>query len=130
MEPFIKKLDSTYDSFSGKRRKGWERPLSFFKKWENPIDDPENQIEQVTPQGKKDWKKVGKHRLSRYPKLIPTTKRIYTDKKARSQDTAAAFIKVFPRDVEIVKMDLNRSSLHKSYTKSAKHFRKSLAMRR
>jgi hypothetical protein len=79
----------------------------------NPIDDPENQLEQITLQGIKDSKKVGKHLfLSRYPKLVPTTKRIYADKKARTQDTAAAFVKVFPQEVEIVEIDLNRSSFH------------------
>jgi hypothetical protein len=112
IEPFVKKLDSTFSTVSGKKRKGWKGPLSFFEKWKNPIDDPENQMEQITPQGVKDSKKVGKHLLSRYPKLVPTTKRIYADKKSRTQDTAKAFVKVFPQDVEIVEMDLNRSSFH------------------
>ncbi len=49
---------------------------------------------------------------SRYPKLIPTTKRIYADKKARTKDTAAAFVKVFPQEVEIVEVNLNRSSFN------------------
>jgi phosphohistidine phosphatase SixA len=113
IEPFIQKLESTYTAtISGKKRKGWKGPISFFDKWENPIDDPENQLEQVTPQGIKDSKKVGKHLLSRYPKLVPTTKRIYADKKSRTKDTAAAFVKVFSQEVEIVEMNLNRSSFH------------------
>jgi hypothetical protein len=113
IEPFLKKLNSTSTStLFGKKRKGWTGPLSFFDKWENPINDPDNQLEQITPQGIKDSKKVGKHLMSRYPKLIPTTKRIYADKKARTKDTAAAFVKVFPQEVEIVEVNLNRSSFN------------------
>jgi Histidine phosphatase superfamily (branch 2) len=113
IEPFLKKLNSTYTStLSGKKRRGWKGPLSFFDKWENPIDDPEHQLEHITPQGIKDSKKVGKHLVSRYPKLVLTTKRIYADKKARTKDTAAAFVKVFPQEVEIVEINLNRSSFH------------------
>jgi hypothetical protein len=113
IEPFIKKLNSTSTStFFGKKRKGWTGPLSFFDKWENPINDPVNQLEQITPQGVEDSKKVGKHLMSRYPKLVPTTKRIYADKKARTKDTAAAFVKVFPQEVEIVEVNLNRSSFN------------------
>jgi len=112
MEPFIAKLNSTYDTASGKKRQGWKGPLSFFDKWENPIDDPDTQLEQITPQGIKDSKKVGKHLLSRYPKLVPTTKKIYADTKARTQDTATAFVKVFPQEVEVVEIDLNRTSFH------------------
>jgi len=97
----------------------------------NPIDDPENQIEQVTPQGKKDSKEVGKHLLWRYPKLAPTTKRTQADKKPQTQDTAAAFIRVFSQDVEIAKLDLNRSFFHlQAHTKLARHSRKSLVTRR
>ncbi|KAE9379093.1 phosphoglycerate mutase-like protein [Stipitochalara longipes BDJ] len=113
IEPFIKKLNNTYPStLPNKKRTGWKGPLSFFDKWENPIDDPDNQLEQITPQGIKDSKKVGKHLLSRYPNLVPTTKRIYADKKARTKDTAAAFVKVFPQEVEIVEINLNRSSFN------------------
>jgi hypothetical protein len=111
--PFIKKLNSTYNStLYNKKRKGWNGPLSFFDNWEDPIDDPHNQLEQITPQGIKDSKKVGKHLLSRYPKLVPTTKRVYADKKARTKDTAAAFVKVFPQKIEVVEINLNRSSFH------------------
>jgi hypothetical protein len=113
IESFIKKLDGTGTStLFGKKRKGWKGPLSFFDKWKNPIDDPENQLEQITPQGIKDSKQVGKHLMSRYPKLVPTMKRIYADKKARTKDTAAAFVKVFPQEVEVVEINLNRTSFH------------------
>ncbi|PMD36587.1 phosphoglycerate mutase-like protein [Hyaloscypha variabilis F] len=113
IEPLIKKLNSTYTStLYNKKRKGWNGPLSFFDKWEDPIDDPHNQLEQITPQGIKDSKKVGKHLLSRYPKLVRTTKRVYADKKARTKDTAAAFVKVFPQKIEVVEINLNRSSFH------------------
>jgi hypothetical protein len=114
IEPFLLKLNSTLSSPLGKkaRRKGWKGPLEFFNAWENPIDDPDNQLEQITPQGIEDAKRVGKHLLSRYPTLVPTTKRIYADKKARTKDTAAAFIAVFPQDIEVVQVDLNRSSFH------------------
>ncbi|XMA08677.1 hypothetical protein WAI453_001468 [Rhynchosporium graminicola] len=112
IEPFIAKLNSTYDTTSSKRRKGWKGPLSFFNKWRNPIDDPDKQLEQITPQGIKDSKKVGKHLLSRYPTLVPTTKKIYADKKARTQDTAKAFVKVFPQEVEIEEILLNRTGFH------------------
>lgn len=111
IEPFIKKLDATYNK-SKTRRRGWKGPLRFFEKWENPIDDPENQLEQITPEGVKDSIKVGLHLLSRYPKLVPTTRKIYADKKARTQDTAAAFANAFPQKVEIEEIYLNRSSFH------------------
>lgn len=110
IKPWLEKLNSTYATSSGKGRAGWRGPLSFFDEWANPIDDPESQMEQITPQGSKDSMKVGKHLLSRYPKLVPTTKKIYADTKSRTQDTAAAFIKVFPQNVEIEEINLNRSS--------------------
>jgi hypothetical protein len=86
--------------------------LTFFDKWKNPIDDPKNQLEKITPQGIEDSKKVSKHLFSRYPDLIPNTKKIYVDKKSRTQDTAKAFVSVFPQDVLIVEMDSNRTSFH------------------
>ncbi|KAH8595676.1 histidine phosphatase superfamily [Bisporella sp. PMI_857] len=112
IEPFIKKLNSTLMPTSGKRRKGWTGPLAFFAKWENPIDDADNQLEQITPQGIKDSKKVGKRLLSRYPELVPTTKKIYADTKSRTKDTAEAFIQAFPQSVEVVEIGKNRSSFH------------------
>ena len=107
MLPFLTKLNTTA---SGKKRKGWEGPLAFFDKWKNPIDNPDKQMEQITPQGAKDAEAVGKHLLSRYPKLVPTTKKIYADTKARTQDTAAALIKAFKQKIKIVKLDSSRSS--------------------
>ena len=105
MEPFLSKLNSTFNSTT-EVRQGWTGPLAFFDQWKDPIDDPANQLEEITPQGHADARKVGKHLLSRYPTLIPTTKKIYADKKSRTQDTAAAFAEVFPQDVEIVKINL------------------------
>ncbi|KAH7418474.1 histidine phosphatase superfamily [Cadophora sp. MPI-SDFR-AT-0126] len=116
IEPFLSKLNSTYptstSTSSSKNRQGWTGPLSFFDKWQNPIDDPDTQLEHITPQGIKDSKKVAKHLLSRYPNLVPTTKTIYADPKKRTQDTAKAFVKVFPQEVEVVEIDLNRTSFH------------------
>jgi len=112
IEPFLRKLNTTYSKNSGENRKGWRGPLAFFEKWDNPINDPDNQLEMITPDGIKSSKKVGKHLLSRYPTLVPTTKRIYADKKARTKDTAAAFVEVFPQAVEIVEINLNRSSFN------------------
>jgi hypothetical protein len=108
IEPMLKKIDTTYALY-GKRRKGWKGPLAFFDKWKTPIDDPDNQLEEITPQGVKDSKKVAKHLLSRYPELVPTTKRIYADKKTRTQDTAKAFAAVFPQNVAVVEITLNES---------------------
>lgn len=111
--PFLAKLASTAaSSQSGHTRTGWKGSLSFFSTWQNPYTDPENQLEKVTPQGIKDSKKVAKHLLSRYPHLVPTTKRIYADQKSRTQDTAAAFARVFPQDVEIVHLATNSSSFY------------------
>lgn len=96
MEPFLQKVDSAKSSklkFSG--------AVSFLSKWVSPMDDPEAQLEQITPQGKKDAKKVGKHLLERYPRLVPTVKQIYADKKARTQDTAEALAKAFKQPVEV-----------------------------
>lgn len=76
IEPFLKKLNTTFSTSSGKKRTGWSGPLAFFDKWENPINDPDNQLEMITPDGIKSSKKVGKHLLSRYPTLVPTTKRM------------------------------------------------------
>ncbi|KAH8663390.1 histidine acid phosphatase-like protein [Tricladium varicosporioides] len=112
IEPFLKKLNTTHKS-SKRVRDGWTGPLAFFSRWKNPIDDPDNQMEQITPQGRLDSIKVGKHLLSRYPTLVPTTKTIYADKKSRTQDTAKAFTRAFPQKVEIVEMKSdNKTSFH------------------
>lgn len=113
IEPFLEKLDSTFPSSSSKKRQGWKGPLAFLDKWTTPIDDPDNQLEQITPAGIKDSKKVGKHLLSRYPTLVPTIKTIYADTKSRTHDTAHAFVQAFPQAIEIADIDLhNRSSFH------------------
>lgn len=109
MEPFIKKLNSTDN---GKKREGWTGPLTFFEDWINPIDNPKKQLEEITPQGARDATAVGKHLLSRYPKLAPTTKRIYSDMKTRTHDTAIAFVKSFKQKIELVRLDDSTHSFH------------------
>lgn len=106
IEPFLKKLDAA----KRKEFKG-EGAFSFLSNWESPIDDPDNQLEEITPAGKKDAKKVGKHLFSRYPELVRTTKHIYADKKSRTQDTAKALAKAFPQEV-IVKVINTEDSFH------------------
>ncbi|KAE9992913.1 hypothetical protein EG327_007221 [Venturia inaequalis] len=109
IEPLLKKIDTTF-ALSGKKRKGWTGPFEFLDKWETPIPNPKNQLEQITPQGIKDSMKVAKHLLARYPTLVPTTRRIYADKKSRTKDTAKAFVAVFPQVVDVVEIKLNESS--------------------
>ncbi|CCG83617.1 putative Histidine acid phosphatase [Taphrina deformans PYCC 5710] len=104
IEPFLKKLDQAGG-------KGFHGSFSFLKKWKTPIDDPKKQLEEITPQGIKDAKKVGKHLLSRYPRLVPTVKHIYADKKSRTQDTAEALAGAFPQSVE-VKVISSEASFH------------------
>ncbi|KAI9743061.1 MAG: hypothetical protein M1818_003356 [Claussenomyces sp. TS43310] len=127
IEPFLTKINTTYISSSGGRRRGWKGPLEFFETWVTPIEDPDKQLEQITPSGIEDSKKVGKHLLSRYPTLVPTMKTIYADTKSRTHDTAVAFIKAFPQTIEIVDIDLhNRSSFHaQDPHKACKAFSKS-----
>lgn len=113
ISPFLQKLASTSSSQSkGHKRTGWKGSLAFLSTWENPYTDLDNQLEKVTPQGIKDSKKVAAHLLSRYPHLVPTTQRIYADQKSRTQDTAAAFARVFPQPVEIIPLTTNSSSFH------------------
>lgn len=108
IEPLLAKMNTTF-ALSGKKRKGWTGPLEFLKKWDTPIPDPKNQLEQITPQGVKDSMKVAKHLLSRYPTLVPTTRRVYADKKSRTQDTAKAFVASFPQVVDVVEINTNES---------------------
>lgn len=110
IEPLLEKIDTTF-ALSGKKRKGWKGPFEFLEKWETPIPDPKNQLEQITPQGIKDSMKVAKHLLSRYPTLVPTTKRVYADKKSRTQDTAKAFVASFPQVVDVVEIN-TKDSFH------------------
>lgn len=123
IRPFLKKLQQTQSESSD--RVGWAGPLAFFADWQNPIDDPDNQLEEITPHGVEDSKAVGKHLLRRYPKLVPTVKKIYADMKTRTQDTAAAFIQVFPQDVEIVKLNNTHRNFHAQVPhKACKNFNK------
>jgi hypothetical protein len=123
IEPLLKKINTTYAS-SRKLRVGWTGPLEFLDKWTTPISDPKKQLEQITPQGIKDSKKVAQHLLSRYPTLVPTTKRIYADKKSRTQDTAKAFAAAFPQKVEVVEIKLNSSMQSQVPHKACKAFSK------
>lgn len=125
MEPILKKMDSTFSTTKKARRQGWTGPFSFLEKWETPITNPKKQLEEITPQGVKDSHKVAKHLLSRYPSLVPTTKRIYADKKSRTQDTAKAFADVFPQDIEVVKIKLEESFHSQVPHKSCSNFSKS-----
>jgi hypothetical protein len=108
IRPILKKIDTTY-ALSGTRREGWTGPLALFENWMSPIDDPDSQLEEITPEGIKDSKRVAKHLLSKYPSLVPTTRRIYADKKSRTQDTAKAFAAVFPQEIEVVQINLTES---------------------
>jgi len=99
--------------------------MSFIEDWVNPINDPENQMEKLTPSGIQDSVRVGRHLLSRYPDLVPTTKKIYTDKKDRTKDSAKAFVRAFPQDnVEIVEIstedEFHAQIPHKSCDKFTK----------
>jgi broad specificity phosphatase PhoE len=118
IKPFLKKLD--------KHRKGWKGPLSFLEKWESPI--LEDRLEELTPSGARDARKVGKHLLERYPDLIPHTKRILADKKSRTFDTATNFTKAFPHhaDIEVVRVLENKNGSMESLIphKSCDNFNK------
>lgn len=102
MEPFLQKLhESSAEQWSG--------PLSMLKSWKSPIDDPENQLENLTPDGAERAREVGKHLFRRYPKLIPTLRKIYFDKKPRTRDTARAFIQAFPQKDEIEGIEIRKT---------------------
>lgn len=81
----------------------------------------------LTPDGEERATQVGKHLLRRYPDLVPTTRKIYSDDKPRTRDTAKAFIKAFPQEeiehVQFSKHDgFNAIIPHKgcpSFTKKA-----------
>lgn len=102
IEPFLEKLKAT-------KGKGFRGSVSFLSKWKSPITDPKHQLELITPQGKKDAKKVGKHLLERYARLVPTVKHIYADKKSRTQDTAEALAAAFPQKVDVRVIDQEAS---------------------
>lgn len=103
IKPLLWKLEKHRGSFSG--------DMAFLNDWHSPI--LEDRLEDITPSGKEDAKKVGKHLLHLYPDLIPKTKRILADKKARTYDTAVAMIEAFPdpESIEIVRIthDINGS---------------------
>ncbi|ORY82638.1 histidine acid phosphatase-like protein [Protomyces lactucae-debilis] len=116
--PFLRKLDNT-------KGKGWTGELAFLNKWTSPITDPETQLEEITPQGKRDAKEVGKHLLHRYAHLIPTTKHIYCDKKSRTRDTADALAAAFPNKVSVREIDTETSFHAQIPHKSCPAFSKS-----
>ncbi|KIW12150.1 hypothetical protein PV08_09425 [Exophiala spinifera] len=102
IKPFLYKLEQN--------RTGWSGPLEFMSTWVSPI--PEDKLEQVTPSGKEDAKKVGAHLVKRYPDLAPTVKRVLADKKSRTYDTAEALVQAFPRnpeDIEVVRITQNKN---------------------
>jgi phosphohistidine phosphatase SixA len=118
IEPFLKKLDNT-------KGKGWTGDLAFLNKWKSPITDPKNQLEEITPQGKRNAKAVGKHLLERYGHLSDATKHIYCDKKSRTRDTAKALAKAFPHKIEIREIDTEASFHAQIPHKSCPAFSKS-----
>lgn len=106
IQPFLEKLDDS-------DRSGWTGPLSpFADGWESPIDDPDNQLEQLTPDGADSARKVAEHLFQRYPELVPTTKKIYSDDKPRTRDTAKAFTQVFPREIELIQISKKDKRFH------------------
>lgn len=97
IKPFLYKLEKHRGGFSG--------PLEFLNRWQSPID--ENHLEDITPSGLNDSENVGRHLFKRYPDLAPNVTRVVADLKARTYDTAKAFIKGLtnPDDVEIVRFN-------------------------
>ncbi|CVK86273.1 related to acid phosphatase [Fusarium mangiferae] len=97
IKPFLYKLEKHRGDFSG--------PLEFLNKWYSPIE--ENHLEDVTPSGKVDAKKVGRHLVKRYRHLASSVKRVIADTKDRTYDTAKAFLQAFPEDgnIEITRFD-------------------------
>ncbi|EMT66634.1 hypothetical protein ACKRZS_007169 [Fusarium odoratissimum] len=97
IKPFLYKLEKHRGDFSG--------PLEFLNKWYSPIE--ENHLEDVTPSGKVDAKKVGHHLVKRYRHLASSVKRVIADTKDRTYDTAKAFLQAFPEDgsIEITRFD-------------------------
>ncbi|KAM0812325.1 putative Histidine acid phosphatase-like protein [Seiridium cardinale] len=96
LEPFLSEWE--------KGGKNWTGPLSVLNEWESPYDDIEKQMEQLTPAGAEESTEVARHLLQRYPELVPTTTKVYSDKKDRTRDTAKAFIKAFPQNVTLEKI--------------------------
>jgi broad specificity phosphatase PhoE len=120
IKPFLWKLE--------KHRDGpWSGPLAFMAKWQSPV--LEDKLEDLTPSGAVDATNVGKHLLQRYPHIVPKTKRILADKKSRTYDTAANFVKGFPQaeDIDIVRVTTNANGSMESLIphKSCENFSKS-----
>lgn len=96
MEPFLSAWEKAEKNFTG--------PLSVLNDWKSPYTNITEQMEQLTPAGANDSTKVAEHLLQRYPDLVPTTTKVYADKKDRTRDTAKAFIKAFPQKVKLEKI--------------------------
>ncbi|KAH6655757.1 histidine acid phosphatase-like protein [Truncatella angustata] len=93
MEPFLSEWEEA--------EREWTGPLSVLNEWKSPYTNIDEQMEQLTPAGAEDSTKVAEHLFRRYPKLVPTTTKVYTDKKDRTRDTARAFIEAFPQEVKL-----------------------------
>jgi broad specificity phosphatase PhoE len=118
IKPFLFKLEQ--------HRQGWSGPLCFLEKWQSPI--LEDKLEELTPSGAEDAKKVGKHLLDRYPDLVPHTLRVLADKKSRTYDTATNLTRAFPHaeNIEVVRVTQNANGSMESLIphKSCNNFSK------
>lgn len=101
IKPLLFKIEKHRGEFSG--------PLEFLNTWQSPI--LEDKLEDLTPSGAVDAKSVGEHLLSLYSHLVPTARRILTDTKSRTYETAHNLIKAFPshEKIEIVQIDKKKS---------------------
>lgn len=97
IKPFLWKMEQ--------HRGSWTGPMEFLNRWHSPII--EDKLEKITPSGAEDALKVGKHLLARYPRLVPTTKKIVADHKSRTYDTAKAFVGAFKHadEIEVVRVE-------------------------
>lgn len=116
MEPFLSAWEKADKNFTG--------PLSVLNEWKSPYTNITEQMEMLTPAGANDSTKVAEHLLKRYPELVPTVTKVYTDKKDRTRDTAKAFIKAFPQKVELKRIhahsEFHSVVPHKSCNKFSK----------
>merc|ERR1711988_1095539 len=102
IQPFLAKLDKHRGNFSG--------PLEILNDWTSPIE--EDHLEDVTPSGKVDATRIGHHLVKRYPHLAGSVERVVADTKARTYDTARAFLKAFPHDGDIDVTRLDKKDLN------------------
>ncbi|KAM0245895.1 hypothetical protein ACHAP5_005045 [Fusarium lateritium] len=102
IKPFLFKLEKHRGGFSG--------PLEFLNKWHSPIE--EEHLEDITPSGKKDAKKVGHHLVKRYKHLAASVKRVIADTKDRTYDTAKSFLEAFPEDGNVEITRFNKKELN------------------